>query len=37
MSALDRYALKLVAAGHRWTVVERRLSELATRRPRKGK
>lgn len=32
MNAIDRYALKLAAKGHRWTAVERRLYELATKR-----
>ena len=32
MTKLDRYALKLAAKGHRWTAVERRLYELATRK-----
>jgi hypothetical protein len=32
MNVIDRYALKLAAKGHRWTAVERRLYELATRK-----
>jgi len=35
MNALDLYALKLATDGHRWTAVERRLYELATRARKK--